>query len=1014
MDFKYFITIIFLLSCVLTCMVTPALGTFEDGFQNHPSNDIEQGRDSIRWDGNGAPYITTNIITHEKSVMIGDASFDPCNIINDYGYIGSYWSFSVIHCDFNGCIDGPHVYFYDEYMNYMNHFYIRPWMPPENQDVRALYEIVYSEGDMYLYENGVLTTNLGTLGGTGEPAHFRLHIQKGWASPHLKISHTSFDGNIITMGTDENPDTYVNIDSDDIITAFWAVKTIDPYNAWNDSTYQIVTTWLDTGSVVNTTTITDTVTPIGLITYNRSIIMPSPNYGTYQFTLTKDGTTTDRDYLSFVPIGDSGSLSWNKANYVPSEMAKVVYTYSSYTPATYNYYIKTYDINMGLVDTHILSAISGTENILIDGWATGSYYSLLVVEEKSSGDEYSLAFDVFDVTDSVIISGVTYDVTNNVSLGATNINFTQATAWYNTTSNASGNYNLTEFSTDIQITCNASKTGYYHEDFLFTPLVASMYETDLYLFPTIDRLTHAVEGVIIDNAMYQAIPGATVNIWNSTWSNNTISNSLGYYRFDNLWCNSTSVTDETFNTGAYGTWTQLNNDKLIPDSQIVTNISTSFVYFNNTDYLINYTDGSIQAFITGNMTANNDVYINYSYYLPTIYYVNSTADGYDDSTDYNTVVNSWTVQNIPLRAIYSLNITAVDATTGSKIQEFTVTVDGESRDITNGTTTYYKNYGLYTIVVSSEGYYSSQENVIMDRNRDVQLSLIPVDSEYYPSHYVDFIVCSIWGTKYPDVTVNVYNSTDTSGDTLLNGTTGTDGGVTFRMNENVRYTLVFTGGGIVEKTINIYPKNERYYIIVSYDGNIFEDDILESNIIGITVKHYPGINGSVDISYNDISDNTSTLNFTIKERLIMGNFTTIATYDSFTNMSNGEHRFILGDYSDKEFIVIVNYTHAEYGDRQRNFGISYGNNIAVLNDIFGPFVKGMLSVFLLFAAGLVFGAANREIGALLVSLTGVILHSMHWFDYFGINAIVIWAALSLALIVSIAANFGKKGREEGY
>ena len=341
-------------------------------------------------------------------------------------------------------------------------------------------------------------------------------------------------------------------------------------------------------------------------------------------------------------------------------------------------------------------------------------------------------------------------------------------------------------------------------------------------------------------------------------------------------------------------------------------------------------------------------------------------------------------------------------------------VDSESRDIINGATTYYKNYGLYTVTISSEGYYSAQENTMMDRNRDVQLSLLPVDSEYYVAHYVEFIVCSIWGTKYPGVSVNVYNSTDTSGTSLLNGTTGTDGGVTFRMDQNIRYTMVFTGGGITEKTLNIYPKNERYYIIVSYTGDTFDDDTLESNIIGISVKHYPGVNGSVDVSYNDISDGTTALNFTIKERQLMGNFTTIATYDSFANMSNGDHRFILTDYSDKEYIVIVNYTHSEYGERGRNFGLSYGNNIAVLNAIFGPFIKGMLSVFILICVALIFGAANRETGALLVSLTAAIMHSMHWFDYFGMSTIILWAAISLALIVSISASFSKKSKEEGY
>ena len=434
----------------------------------------------------------------------------------------------------------------------------------------------------------------------------------------------------------------------------------------------------------------------------------------------------------------------------------------------------------------------------------------------------------------------------------------------------------------------------------------------------------------------------------------------------------------------------------------------------HSDYTMNYTDGKIIVLSTGGMPATTNYHINYSYYLPTVYNVNSSMPGYENSIEYQVTINSWSIQNIILRGLYSLNVTAVDAVTGAQIHEFTASIGSEARATTNGTAIYTLNYGFYAVSVTSDNYYSAVKSILLDENDNIQLSLVPVDSQYYPSHYVEFVVCSIWGTKYPGVLVNVYNSTETTGDTLLTGITGTDGAVTFRLDQNVRYTLTFTGGGIVNKTINIYPTNTRYYIIVSYDGDIFEEDTQESNIIGITVTHYPGVNGSVDVAYNDALDNTSALNFSIYRRELMGNLTMVDSYDSFINMSNGDHRFTLADYSDREYIVIVNYTHVEYGDRQRNFGISYGNNIAVLNAIFGPFVKGMLSVFLLFAAGLAFGATNREVGAMLVSLLAAVLHSMHWFDYFGINTVVLWAAITLALVVSIAANFGKKSKEEGY
>jgi len=55
-----------------------------------------------------------------------------------------------------------------------------------------------------------------------------------------------------------------------------------------------------------------------------------------------------------------------------------------------------------------------------------------------------------------------------------------------------------------------------------------------------------------------------------------------------------SIDNETFNTGVYGTWAQLNQYPIISGSVIVRNISTGMIYIQSGNYTMNYTDGKIQ------------------------------------------------------------------------------------------------------------------------------------------------------------------------------------------------------------------------------------------------------------------------------------------------------------------------------------------------------------------------------------------------------------------------------------
>jgi len=53
------------------------------------------------------------------------------------------------------------------------------------------------------------------------------------------------------------------------------------------------------------------------------------------------------------------------------------------------------------------------------------------------------------------------------------------------------------------------------------------------------------------------------------------------------------VENETFNTGAFGTWVQLNHYPIVSNSETVRNISTGMIYIKAGNYSMNYTEGKI-------------------------------------------------------------------------------------------------------------------------------------------------------------------------------------------------------------------------------------------------------------------------------------------------------------------------------------------------------------------------------------------------------------------------------------
>lgn len=96
---------------------------------------------------------------------------------------------------------------------------------------------------------------------------------------------------------------------------------------------------------------------------------------------------------------------------------------------------------------------------------------------------------------------------------------------------------------------------------------------------------------------------------------------IGIYIYDTIYTEIPddlfNVTNETFNTGANNTYIQLGHDSIVANTESVRN-ATLLSCAESSDYVINLTDGTINANNTTRLPDSATAYINYSYHAPPV------------------------------------------------------------------------------------------------------------------------------------------------------------------------------------------------------------------------------------------------------------------------------------------------------------------------------------------------------------------------------------------------------------
>lgn len=667
---------------------------FEDTFQYYPGGDYssEWYTDEFVTAGHGLDVyhdIITYGGTYSRCFRIG-LDNDPwggTEFVQLWHYdphASNYWSvnFRYLHTYSSPSGDEEqmklNVYFYDKdgYQLFYHSFITSDTLQQNapNYGSSGWFEYLRDSGSnqVTLRVNGVDKGVVGTA--SKQMAYISFRIDHGYVATSdlnpswMYIDGVTSGGNIVGFGSESTTHTVTEAYGQDTNISF-GINTF-PLASYTASEYKVDIKRSVSGVYTDVAdevikSAGDSTPTKGFSDWDRSddLTGGDTEYGLYMVYLTEDGVSVDTDYFFFAPPGDASTISFSNPEIPIGTTETITYSIDGADFSTYNYHVRIYSTTAQIQSTQV-SETSSTVTWDTTGEDTGLHYAVLSRTDKTSGAYSEMTYDIATLSDTIIIKGYAYDAQNESILADINVNFSQASTWYNTTTSATGYYELTGLIVDVEVNVNASLVNYTHENFTFTPLSAEIYTMDLYLInntPTYSNTT--IGGLTYDYPLHQAVTNATVNIYNATWSDTTTSSTTGFYLFEEL-------TNGSYTVNA-----------------------TKTDYQDSTEYTADTNNGS---WLTQNI-------LMYGIYDLTIRAQDSTTDGYLStfSVDYNGVISSTTNGSVTYsRLTYGLYTFSVSAT-GYYSDSEDILVDStktETIQLTQTDSIYYTpNYVKFTV-----------------------------------------------------------------------------------------------------------------------------------------------------------------------------------------------------------------------------------------------------------------------------------------------------------------------------
>ena len=345
-----------------------------------------------------------------------------------------------------------------------------------------------------------------------------------------------------------------------------------------------------------------------------------------------------------------------------------------------------------------------------------------------------------------------------------------------------------------------------------------------------------------------------------------------------------------------------------------------------------------------------------------------------------------------------VEVTAEDVETGEAIPTFTATMMDVTKSSTDGKAIFTNvTNGEHLIVVQADNYQTGTSTIYMANSYVNETVYLLRYSPYTAPHYVKFKVVSIFGAVYENVAVDVAYTATSGKNASMNGTTGTDGAVTFLMTPSIPYTLTFTNATQgVSITTTIYPKDSEYYIHVdSFSFSLPENDTIRHNVDWYFTKNRIDLNTAwLNFTYQDDLNETWRVQIWINRSWNTSYENNTYYYDSNVPDANTSwtpnSTFTMNQSLDADnttYILHFSAEHETYGTLGGSYRsvVSFYNALRIDLGWSEQWMYDTLSLCIIIFLGLLFGAITAATGAVICVMSGWFMLWLGWLDGNSVN-----------------------------
>lgn len=394
-----------------------------------------------------------------------------------------------------------------------------------------------------------------------------------------------------------------------------------------------------------------------------------------------------------------------------------------------------------------------------------------------------------------------------------------------------------------------------------------------------------------------------------------------------------------------------------------------------------------QALNNATITISNATWSNstqsteYGYYLfenltVSDYNISASKTGYSTSNNVTVSVNGTTLQNINLEPKLVLTVVAKNADNLNLITDYSIILEGVTYDSVNGSLQIGDlEDGIKDLILTADGYYATEKIIYMDADTTTTIlatQILGTGTQYAP-HYVKFTVKSLFGTLYKNVDTVVYLGDEPTGTLTINGTTGTEGSVSFQLIENIQYTITFINATQnINEVRTLYPKELEYTIIV-FGATLIPDTPDTNNILyGCYGQSINLTHGYINVSYNDTSATTTLAELWINDT----NMTQLYYFNSSNDVDSWSQ---VVDGGNSTYVVIFKLTNTELSEPLTiTRYIAFDDSVRVSLGLDEGWKYNLIAVIIISVIALLGSALNVEIMAVVTVLVGWLMVLFGW------------------------------------